>query len=379
MAQKSTIVLIGPAYPFRGGISQTQSQFAQSLSAKGNKVYIWTFTHLYPKILFSGSSQFDFNQPKGDMKVYRIIHSYNFLNWKKVARSLNKIRPDVIVFRYYSPLLAPCYGSILKSLEPGILKIALVDNWIGHEKRIFDSLLNRYFSKHIHKFTTLSENVAEQIANKVNSKPIWFQNHPIASDLPKRVDKNFARNQLGWNINARIVLFYGIIRKYKGLDLLLKAFGEEPLYSDCIELKVAGDCYQNESHYRKILTKYRLQKRVNLNFNYADDQLTQLLFSASDLLVLPYRSSTQSGVISLAYHYSLPLVVSNAKGLSQIVNKDGSGFTSNNFPIDLGNTIQRALKSNNINRFKRNILNVKKEYSWDTYAENWLEFINNPL
>ena len=376
MGKRSLMILIGPALPYRGGISETQHQFASSLVKKGHNIQLWTFTKLYPNFLFSGSSQYSHESVDDGLIVLRKIHAYNPKTWKTIALELNELNPGMVIFRYYTPLLSLCYHGILKHLDKQILKIGFIDNWIAHEKRWFDGYLNRYFGKHINKFSAFSENVASQIASSIHSKPIWFHHHPIATDLPQKIEKSKARKQLGWSDSSNIMLFYGIIRKYKGLDLLLKSFSKDVLHSKNILLKVIGDCYQKKSFYTKLVIRNQLDKRVQFYFQFANKELTQLAFSAADLLILPYRSASQSGIIPLSYHYDLPLVVSNAKGIAEIVEKDESGFVSKRFPGDILQTITSALQKEKLKEFKENIAKCKKSYDWNSFTEKWLEFVH---
>ncbi len=378
MGKDSLIVLIGPALPYRGGISETQHQFALSLVKRGQHVQLWTFKKLYPQILFPGSSQYSTNDDDDDgLCVLRKIHAYNPMSWKKVAQELNKLNPQMVVFRYHTPLLTFCYHGIMSRLDQHIHKIAFIDNWIPHEKRIYDGFLNQLFAKHIDKFSAFSDYVASQIALSIHSKPIWHHLHPISKDLYPKIEKTKARKQLGWNQSSTILLFYGIIRKYKGLDLLLKSLPKDLIDRKNIELKVVGDCYQRKSYYQKLIRNNQLEQRVQCYFQFADKSLTQLVFSASDLLVLPYRSATQSGVIPLSYHYDLPLVVSNVESIASIIQKDRSGLVSKHFPSDMYQTIISSLEEKKIRTFKANILKCKNSYDWDYFTEKWISFINS--
>lgn len=377
MEKHCSMILIGPAFPYRGGISETQHQFASALVQKGYNIQLWTFTTLYPRFLFPGSSQYSSDSTNNGLNALRKVHAYNPKNWKIIAQEINYINPQVVVFRYYTPYLSFCYWGIMKYLNQKILRIGFVDNWIAHEKRWIDGLLNQLFGKGIDKFSAFSENVASEIASSIHSKPIWYAQHPIAKDLPPKMQKTKARKQLGWNVSSHIVLFYGIIRKYKGLDLLLKSLSRDLLDSKNIELKIVGDCYQKKTYYRHLIQKKNLEQKIQCYFEFADQSMTQLVFSAADLLVLPYRSTSQSGIIPLSYHYDLPLVVSNVKGIAQIIQKDQTGFISENFPNDISQKIVTALQKENLIHFKTNISRCKKSYDWDDFTEKWLAYVDS--
>ena len=237
-------LLIGPAHPFRGGIAETQHELAKALQEQGKTVELITFTTLYPQFFFPGSSPLSLAKAPNGIIIKQYIHAYLPFGWKKVAKKINELNPKTIVFRYYTPFLAPVYGVIAKNINSFIKKIALVDNWIPHETKIWDSFSNRYFGKKIDGFTTLSDNVAKQV-KKDSLKPVWTGFHPISSTLLDPIDKSLARKKIAVSEKTKVVLFFGLIRKYKGLELIIKAFNETPLNNNNIVLYIAGECYEN--------------------------------------------------------------------------------------------------------------------------------------
>lgn len=372
---KLDILLIGPAHPYRGGIAETQHEFANALQNHSKKVLLWTFSHLYPNLLFKGESQFATQNVEFNLNIYRRIHAYNPQNWKNQAQEINSMNPSIIVFRYYTPFLAFSYTQILKHLNSEMKKVGLIDNWIPHEKRIVDGLLNKNFSKRIDLFTCLSENVARQISSDVRGKPIWSKNHPISSNLPPKLGKQQSRLHLGWDLDKKIVLFFGIIRPYKGLDTLIHAFSESPLFQTGIKLKVVGDCYENRTKYVRLVRKLQIGTQVDLDFRYANRAKIQLVFSAADLVVLPYRSATQSGIISMAYHYECPLVVTEVDGLKEIVHQDKTGLISPADSSVLAEKIQVGLEEENLKNFRQKIRESTSLNSWDSFTSSWLKFV----
>ncbi|MEK9614049.1 MAG: glycosyltransferase, partial [Flavobacteriaceae bacterium] len=288
-------ILIGPAYPYRGGISDTQHQLAISLQKQGKKIQLITFRKLYPKLLFPGKSQFTSESAPENIAIEPKIHAFNPLRWKRIAKQINQQKPKQVVFRYYTPFLAMAYGRIAKSLHPTIKKIALVDNWSPHESTLWDGVFNRYFGKQMDGFTTLSKNVAHQLQDQF-TKPVWDGFHPIAEDLPPPLDKKGARKKLKWSLQKKVVLFYGLIRKYKGLDLLISAFAEKELSDQNIILYVAGECYEDPKKYTDLVKQLQLEDRVFFDFHFQSPTETQQLFSATDIVAQTYHSATQSGV-----------------------------------------------------------------------------------
>ena len=367
-------IIIGPAYPFRGGISDTQHQFAKALQKEGKKVKLFTFTKLYPKFIFPGKSQLTIDKISPNLNILPQIHAFNPLNWRKIAKKINSIKPKQVVFRYYTPFLAPAYGNIAKHIDTDIKKIALVDNWRPHEKSIWDTHLNLFFGKKIDLFTTLSENVANQL-NKEFLKPIWAGFHPIPENLPELIPQKIARNKLKWDQEKKIVLFYGLIRKYKGVELLIKSFAEEALLNKNFSLYIAGECYENSKKYTDLVNKLNLNNRVRFDFTFQSIEKTQLLFSAADCVAQTYHSATQSGVTPLSYFYEKPLLVSDIDGLRTPVIKDKTGICTGIKTKLIAQNLSNLLKDENLSKFQKNILKNKKKYQWNSFVKKWDSFI----
>ena len=371
-------LLIGPAHPFRGGISDTQHELAKALQKEGKKVELFTFTKLYPKFIFPGKSQLTTNEISPDLNINQEIHAFNPLNWKKIAKKINSIKPKQVVFRYYTPFLAPAYGNIAKYLDRDIKKIALVDNWEPHEKSIWDAPLNSFFGRKIDLFTTLSKNVANQL-NKEFSKPIWGGFHPIPENLLAPISKKKAREKLKWAQEKKIVLFYGLIRKYKGVELLIKSFAEEALSNKNFILHVAGECYENSKKYTDLVNELKLNNRVKFDFTFQSTEETQVLFSAADCVAQTYHSATQSGVTPLSYFYEKPLLVSDIEGLKTPVIKDKTGLCTKKNTKLIAENLSNLLKDENLNKFQKNILKSKEKYQWNSFVKKWDSFINKEI
>ena len=372
--QKVDYLLIGPAYPYRGGIAQTQNQLALSLTKLGKTVLLITFKKLYPKFLFPGKSQFTIETKPDLIKINRTIHSYNPFNWIKVARKINKINPKVIIFRYYNPLLSFCYYGIINNLNKNIKKVALVDNWKHHEPKFYDKILNKLFSIKIDSYITLSDNVAQELKKQLNSN-IFSGFHPISEDLPKKISKLNARKEIGWDIDAKIILFYGLIRPYKGLDNLLEAFTMSPLNLSNIKLAIVGEFYEPILKYKKIIKKLKLKDKIYLIPGFSDKKSTQLYFSSSDLVALTYKSATQSGVIPLAYHFKIPILVTNLLGLKTPIINDKTGLVCSQDPKDISIKLVEMLKKERNSIFIKNIKKSEKKYSWKEYSKHIINFI----
>ncbi len=255
-------LIIGPAYPFRGGIADTQHELAKALQKRGKEIELLTFTKLYPKFIFPGKTQLSDQNIPERLTITQQIHAYNPTKWIRTIRYIYSRAPKVVVFRYYTPFLALCYAWIARNLPNSIKKVAIVDNWIPHETSWIDKKLNLLFSKYLDCMSTLSLFVANQIKDNFDG-PVWAGFHPINSNLLPVLDQKQARLKLNWEIDVPYVLFFGLIRKYKGLELLIKAFNEAPLIDKNIKLYVAGECYEDKNKYTEIIEKLNLGKRVS--------------------------------------------------------------------------------------------------------------------
>jgi D-inositol-3-phosphate glycosyltransferase len=376
LEEKIDYLIVGPASPFRGGIANTQHELGLQLQSKGKKVQLLTFTKLYPKLLFPGKNQKEERIFNSSLTIVELIHAFNPFFWSKAVTYINKVKPKYLIFRYYTPFLAPVYGWIAKKTKKEIKKIGLVDNWIPHERNFLDTAFNSFFGKKMNAFTTLSSSVALQLKNTFNT-PVWEGFHPIHTHLLPPISKEEARKKLGWNPNQTIVLFFGLIRKYKGVELLIKAFAEEKIPTDKIVLKVVGECYENEKKYRDLVALLELENCIEFDFNYKTTSDIQLLFSASDLVAQTYHTATQSGVTPLAYFYNKPLIVTDIEGLKTPIKKDRTGLIVQKNPSDIARGILQLLEKDEYHKAKENLIASLPHYDWKLWVEQWNEFIEN--
>ena len=366
------VVLLGPAPPYRGGIADTQWQFAQALQKQNKKVALWTFTQLYPEVLFPGKTQFSEEKVDSSIDIERKIHAYHPWEWKKVARALNAVAPKAVVFRYWTPFLSPCWTSIAQHLSPSIKCIALVDNWKAHEPKPWDQWLNKRFSKKMHAFSCLSTAVQEEIS-AATEKACWGKMHPIANNLPPKLEQAAARKKLKLELEQDYLLFFGLIRPYKGLDLLLKAMEKQPDK----KLLIVGECYEKPEKYERIIRELKLEKRVDFQNRFVSAEEASVYFSAADALILPYKSATQSGVIAMAYHYALPMVVTHHQGLAQPIEEDQTGEVCAPTPTSISTSISALFTVPRLKDCKHNLVQNQNNYSWDNYAQAWINFVWN--
>ena len=362
-------LLISPAHPFRGGIADTSHQLALALQKKGFRTAVWTFTKLYPRVLFPGSSPYSSAPPPRGFSITAKIHAYHPLQWFSLVRQLKKNPPKQIIFRYYTPFLAPCYGFIARRLQKWSDCCLLVDNWTPHESRGIDRLLTKYVQSSFTTYATLSAAVAKELTDEGLPK-VGSGFHPIAENLPPILPKPKARKALDWPLDKNIALFYGLVRPYKGLGLLIEAMALPPLSQQNTCLAIVGEFYEPLQRYVQQIEQLGLQNRIFLLPEFADDQRTQQVFSAADLVVLPYRTATQSGVVSLAYHFETPLVVTDHPGLKKPVEDDQTGWVCPPEATHLSQTVGTYFDTKT-GAEEKNLCTAKKHYTWEQYA-TWL-------
>jgi D-inositol-3-phosphate glycosyltransferase len=367
-------LILGPAYPYRGGIADTNHAFAKELTKQGETTEIWTFTKLYPNIIFPGKTQFDQADKEFSFKIVKKIHAYNPFSWEKISDEINSLAPKRVVFRYWTPLLAIAWGNIANKLDESIKRIALVDNWTPHEPKPWDKILNHYFSDKMNLITTLSESVHSEIISEVNI-PVNKGFHPINDDLPEIISKKKARERLKLNQHLNYILFFGLIRSYKGVDLLIEAFKYLNQSNQAIKLLIVGEFYEDETLYKKLIQKLNLTNQIEITNEFVSFELARDYFCAADLVVQPYKTATQSGVTPVGYFYETPLIVTDLEGLKTPIINDKSGKVSSKNPKDIAKAIIELIQKENLELAQKNIRKSKTSYSWRSFTEQWITFI----
>ena len=375
MKDKKKVLLLGPAHPFRGGIADTQNYLAQNLNALGHDTHVYTFTTQYPKLLFPGKTQFSEENAPEHLNIKRKIHSFNPFNWIEVARSINRLKPDYVIFRYWTPFMAPCWYGIARRINKTIKKIGLVDNWIPHEIRFWDKTLTRMFSSQMNGFASLSTAVGDKISSDKPGLPIWKGFHPVADKLPQAISKEKARKALSWPKDKKIVLFFGLIRKYKGLGLLIEAFSKASLNDSKVILAIVGEAYDSSNKYVKLIQKLNLNERIICDFNYANIHKACQVFCAADVIAQTYISASQSGVTPLAYHFKTPLLVSDIPGLRAPILEDHTGIVTKTDPEKISENLQKILFDDTLPNFQDAFQKVRKKYSWKSYGQSLMTFM----
>lgn len=322
------IVLLGPAHPLRGGIAALNERLAQQLQQEGEEVDIYSFSLQYPSILFPGTTQYTNDPAPSDLSITSCVNSVNPLNWIKIGQKLRQLNPDLIIVRYWLPFMGPSLGTICRIARRNkhTQIICIADNIIPHEKRIGDRLLTRYFTHSVDGFIAMSHDVYADIDQFVQHPIKKYTEHPIYDHYGVIVSREEALKRLNLDPEFRYLLFFGFIRDYKGLDLLLEAMANDSCRQLPVKLIIAGEYYGNREKYEKLIHTLNLTDRVCCFNDYIPNDQINLFFGACDLVVQPYRSATQSGVAQIGYHFEKAMLVTRVGGLHEIIEDKCSGY-----------------------------------------------------
>jgi len=372
MEAKKKVVIIGSAYPLRGGLSNFNERLAEEFLASDYDVSIYTFSLQYPAFLFPGKTQLNTEAYKGNVDIEVIINSINPINWIKVGLRLKNLKPDLIIIKFWIPFMSPCFGTILRiaGLNKKTTRITIIDNIIPHEKRPFDHILIRYFTSSIDGFITMSRNVLEQISVFDKVKPRLFSPHPIYDNFGAILSRDEAIEILQLDSTKKYILFFGFIRDYKGLDILLSAMTDERIKSRGIVLIVAGEFYCDSKDYTNFIIDNNLQEFVIMKTDFIPDGEVNRYFSVCDVVVQPYKSATQSGVTQIAYHFNKPMIITNVGGLEEFVPDGKVGLVVNPDPAEVSDAIVKFYDDDLSIEFCRNIESEKLRFSWSNFLKN---------
>jgi glycosyltransferase involved in cell wall biosynthesis len=365
------IVIIGSAYPLRGGgLTTFNHRLAQQFSTEGHECSIVSFSLQYPSFLFPGASQYSTDPAPDGISIHTLINSINPLNWLIVGNKLRRWKPDIIVVRYWLPFMGPALGTILRQVRKNkhTKIICIADNIIPHEKRPGDTAFTNYFLKSCDAFVTMSEKVLNDLRNFEKAKPAKLVQHPLYDNFGSIISKEEARQKLGLSASDKIILFFGFIRQYKGLDLLLSAMADERIKKENIKLLIAGEFYEDEKIYLQLIQEKQLQGSIILKTNFIPDREVKYYLCASDCVVQPYKNATQSGVTPLAYHFEKPMIVTNVGGLPSLVPHEKVGLVCEPEPASIANAILTFYQLGEI-FFIPHLRNEKQKYSWSNLTK----------
>jgi len=363
------VVIIGPAHPLRGGLATFNQRLAKEFQYQGHECSIVSFSLQYPSFLFPGTTQYSSDPAPGDITIHTWINSVNPLNWLIVGKRLKALKPDLIVVRYWLPFMGPALGTILRQVKKNrhTRIVCIADNVIPHEKRAGDVSFTKYFIKTPDAFVTMSEKVLSDL-RRFTSKPAQLVQHPLYDNFGEGVPKEEARRFVGLNLQDKIVLFFGFIRQYKGLDLLLKAMADDRIKSENIKLLVAGEFYEDDKPYLQIIQENDLQDRVIMKTNFIPDSQVRYYLCSGDCVVQPYKNATQSGVTPLAYHFEKPMIVTNVGGLPSLVPDEKVGLVCEPTPESIAGSILKFYRLGE-QYFIPHLRSEKEKYSWSKLTD----------
>ena len=360
------IIIVGPAHPYRGGIAAFSERLAAEFAARGNDVRLITFTLQYPSFLFPGKTQYtDGPAPEG-LSICRMLNSCNPFNWIKTGLKLRKMKADKIVFAFWMPFMGPAMGTVARiAKKDGARCIGLVHNLVPHEHKPGDKLFSGYFCKAMDAFVTMSDSVLQDIRSFSPGKPAVMCPHPLYDHYGTPVSREEALRELHLEPEFRYLLFFGLIRDYKGLDWLLEAFSDERLKAvPDLKLIVAGEIYSNPELY--LDAAHALEDRVIMRTSFIPDDMVRYYFCAADLIVQPYKTATQSGITQIAYHFEKPMLVTRVGGLPEIVPDGIAGYVVEPSKAAIADALVDFVARRP--DFSQGLASQKKKYSWEKMA-----------
>ena len=371
------IIIVGTAYPYRGGLSAFNERLAYEYAGRGDEVEIYTFTLQYPSFLFPGKTQYSDEPAPEGLTIHRRVNSINPLNWLSVGREIAKKRPDILITKYWLPFMAPCLGTIERRVRRnGHTRIvSILDNIIPHEHRPGDRLFSRYFVRSTDAFVAMSRSVLEDLNIFDTKKPRRFCPHPLYDHYGELIAKDEARKILGLEPGGRYILFFGFIRGYKGLDLLLDALADSRLKERDIRLIVAGEFYGDPKPYLEQIERLGIADRTVLCTDFIPDSQVNRYFRAADIVAQPYKSATQSGVTQIAFHFEKPMLVTNVGGLAEIVPDGKVGYVVQPDAKEIADALVRYYDEGREAAFTEAVREEKRKYGWDKMVESINELI----
>lgn len=369
------ITLLGPAHPYRGGLASIMETMAREYQSRGHEVRIYTFTVQYPSLLFPGKTQYVTTPAPEDLHIERVMNTVNPLNWVSLGLRLKREKPDMVLMKYWTPFMAPCFGTIARIARTnGITKVVCqIDNVEPHEHHIIDKPCNHYYLGAVDGFVYMSEQVHGEL-KAYTSAPAIFSPHPMFENFGKAVERDEACRKIGIDPKVNYTLFFGLIRDYKGLDLLLEAWAKwKP---EGRKLLIAGEFYASREKYIALIESLGLQDRVVLHDHFVADEDVRYYFSAADCLVLPYRTATQSGVTQIAYNFSLPMIVTRVGGLPEIVPDGRVGLVCEPTVGAIADALQKIYVEGELQRLRENFTEERKRFSWSAMCDKLEEVYN---
>lgn len=369
------IISIGPAFPYRGGLASFNDRLGQQFQAEGHDIEILTFKLQYPKLLFPGKTQYTDGSKPDNIKISRKINSINPFNWIATGLKIKKDKPDILLIRFWLPFMGPCFGTIARIAKSNkhTAVICIFDNVIPHEKRHGDVLLTKYFTGSIDGAVVMSQTVLNDLKTFREEIPVKLSPHPLFDNYGKAVGRKEALTALKLDQNDSYMLFFGFIRAYKGLDILIRAFADKRLRNRRLRLIIAGEFYEDDSPYRELIKNYNLENDILFFDHFIKDSEVPLFFCAADLVVQPYKTATQSGVTQIAFYFEKPMLVTDVGGLREIVADGKCGYVVKPDQDSIAAAIIDYFENNRKEEFTAGVKLEKEKFSWEKMTGAILE------
>ena len=366
------LIIMGPAWPLRGNLAAFDEKLANVFMQASINTKLYTFSLQYPGFLFPGTTQYSTDPAPEKLSIDVAINSINPFNWIKVGLKIKQERPDLIIVRYWIPFMAPCLGTILSIVKKNkhTKVIAIVDNMIPHEKRLGDKLLTQYFVRAVDGFLTMSQKVQNDVKLFTN-KPTCVSPHPIYDHFGDAIPTADARKFLDLDVHDKVILFFGFVRAYKGLDLLIEAMADPAIKAAGIKLVIAGEFYESPTPYLTQIEQLGLTDTISVYNQYIGEKEVSQYVSAADFIIQPYRNATQSGVTPMAYHFLKPMLVTNVGGLADTVPHDKVGLVVQPNPRSIAEGIVQLYERGTAH-FMPHLITEKKKYSWEQMRQSFL-------
>ena len=370
------IVIMGTAHPFRGGLAAFNERLAKQFISEGHNVEIYNFSLQYPSILFPGKTQYTDEPRPENLKIKQKVNSVNPINWIKVGKELCRMAPDILIVKFWLPFMGPAFGTICRQIRKNRKTkiICIADNIIPHEHRPGDKIFTKYFSKAVDAWIGMSKEVYDDVLKVVKHPKRALIPHPVFDNYGQVISRQEALNRLNLDPANKYILFFGFIRGYKGLDLLFKAMAQPELskHSD-IKLIVAGEFYGDSQPYYKLIEELNIADRVELRTDYIPNEAINSYFCASDLIVQPYKTATQSGVTQIGYHFGKPMLVTNVGGLPEIIGHKVSGYVVEPNEKEIAQAIADFYDNDRYEAYAAATLLRKREFEWSNLSGKIIE------
>lgn len=378
MGRRLKIAIVGPAHPYRGGLAAIMQSMAREFQSRGYDVEILTFTLQYPSLLFPGKSQTVDTPAPRDLRIRRRLSTVNPFSWCSVGRELRRMRPDIVLMKYWTPFMAPCFGKVARiARKNGHTKVLCqIDNVEPHEHHIIDKPCNRYFLKSVDGFIYMSEQVHREL-EAYTSAPALFSPHPLFDNFGHRVERSEACRHLKLDAECRYALFFGLIRDYKGLDTLLEAWSR--FRREGHKLIVAGEFYTSRDKYVALIERLGLGDDVILHDFFVRDEDVKYYFSAADCVVLPYKTATQSGVTQICYNFCTPVIVTRVGGLQEIVPDGRVGYVCDPSVEGVADALERIYEGDTLERFAEAMKDERKRFTWQAMCDRIEELYDTTI